>query len=264
MKSVPELHYPNLAPVIFERAKNMVSKFRMHLRLPAVLIMALASASASVSVNATATSAEEIDTSESADIRDASSSNDHFLILTAEAALHDLATANADSLVAQADAQGMALETGASMVADASPQGVLRDWSAVESHQLDDMRGGFDTSLHLTLSFGIERAVYLNGALVTTTSFNLPSMTGSRPDDPAIAAMPSSAVALVQNGAGNTFASSPSNSPMAATVIQNTLNNQTLQGVTTINAAANSLQLLRANAFQAMMLESLNQGVIPH
>ncbi len=245
----------------------MASKKTLHLRLPVALVLALASASATV--NATVTISPEAVANESAEGREGTGSKDTYLALTAEAVLHGLAA----GLDARPDSTGTAALANASdgtpkkvevAVADQAPQGVLRDWTAVASHQLDDMRGGFDTSLHLTLSFGIERAVYLNGALVTTTSFNLPAMTGSRPDDPAYATMPSSAVALVQNGAGNTFASGPSTSPMAATVIQNTLNNQTLQGVTTINAAANSLQLLRANAFQTMMLESLNQGVVPH
>lgn len=245
----------------------MASKTKLHLRLPVALILALASASATV--NATVTVSPEAVANESAEGREGTGSKDTYLALTADAVLHGLAA----GLDARPDSTGTAALANASdgtpnavalAVADQLPQGALRDWTAVASHQLDDMRGGFDTSLHLTLSFGIERAVYLNGALVTTTSFNLPAMTGSRPDDPAYATMPSSAVALVQNGAGNTFASGPSTSPMAATVIQNTLNNQTLQGVTTINAAANSLQLLRANAFQTMMLESLNQGVVPH
>lgn len=154
--------------------------------------------------------------------------------------------------------------------ADRPLTGKLQDWVAVESHLLDDSRGGFDTSLRLTLSFGIERAVYLNGALITTTSFNLPTMSGLGINEAGGTNMtrsnglPISSVALLQNGTGNSFSAGSSNLPQAATVIQNTLNNQSIQSLTTINASANSLQLLRANTFQILLKDGIGQTVVPH
>ena len=141
-------------------------------------------------------------------------------------------------------------------------EGVIGDWLAVESHLLDDMRGGFETPLNLTLSFGIERAVYLNGALVTTTSFNLPALGGIMRDDASGQATPVSSVALLQNGSGNTFVT-PTITPLAATVIQNTLNNQSIQNLTTINASANSLQLLRNNSLQSLIRDSIGNALVP-
>lgn len=143
-------------------------------------------------------------------------------------------------------------------------RGALQAWAAVPAHQLDDMRGGFDTSLNLMLSFGIERAVYLNGALVTTTSFNLPALGTLPHDDASGAAVPANSVALVQNGPGNTFVQARDTAPLAATVIQNTLNNQALQSLTTINAASNSLQILRTNGFQSILRDGLGQVTVPH
>lgn len=144
------------------------------------------------------------------------------------------------------------------------PGGTLASWAAVPAHQLDDIRGGFDTSLNLTLSFGIERAVYLNGALVTTTSFNLPAL-GSLPRNDANGAILSAgSVALVQNGPGNTFVQARDSTPLAATVIQNTLSNQSLQSLTTINASSNSLQILRTNAFQSMLQDGVGRMMVPH
>ena len=142
-------------------------------------------------------------------------------------------------------------------------EGAIGGWLAVESHLLDDMRGGFDTPLNLTLSFGIERAVYLNGALVTTTSFNLPALGGIMRDDASGQATPVSSVALLQNGSGNTFVT-PTIAPLAATVIQNTLNNQTIQNLTTINASANSPQLLRNNFLQSLIRDSIGNAAVPH
>lgn len=146
----------------------------------------------------------------------------------------------------------------------ARPGGALASWAAVPAHQLDDIRGGFDTSLNLTLSFGIERAIYLNGALVTTTSFNLPAL-GSVPRDDANGSILSAgSVALVQNGPGNTFVPPRDSTPLAATVIQNTLSNQSLQSLITINASSNSLQILRTNAFQSMLQDGIGRVIVPH
>ena len=136
--------------------------------------------------------------------------------------------------------------------------------NAVPAHELDDMRGGFSTSLNLTLSFGIERAVYMNGALVTTTNFNLPALGASSRDGAEGTAPSGGSIALVQNGPGNTFVQAREAPPLAATVIQNTLDNQALQSLTTINTASNSLQILRSNAFQALIQDGISRVLVPH
>lgn len=144
------------------------------------------------------------------------------------------------------------------------PALALSHWSAVDTGMLDDMRGGFEMPLQLKLSFGIERAVYLNGALITTTSFNLPGLGSVAPESQTALSVASGSVSLVQNGPSNSFALSSTATPMAATVIQNTLNNQSIQGLTTINATANSLELLRSNAFQGVIRDSLSNAIVPH
>ena len=136
--------------------------------------------------------------------------------------------------------------------------------NAVATHELDDMRGGFSTSLNLTLSFGIERAVYLNGALVTTTNFNLPSLGASSRDAADGTTLAGGSIALVQNGPGNTFVQGREVPPLAATVIQNTLDNQTLHSLTTINTASNSLQILHTNAFQSLIQDGISRVLVPH
>lgn len=140
----------------------------------------------------------------------------------------------------------------------------LSHWSAVDAALLDDMRGGFEMPLQLKLSFGIERAVYLNGALVTTTSFNLPGLGGGASENLAALSVASGSVSLLQNGPGNSFSLSPTAIPVTATIIQNTLNNQSIQGLTTINATVNSLELLRSNEFQSAIREGLSNAIVPH
>lgn len=131
---------------------------------------------------------------------------------------------------------------------------------AVSSQALDQVRGGFSTPAGLQVSFGIERAVYVNGNLVTTTSLNL---SGLGSGNPVAASVLGSNVALVQNGAGNTFLSGPLNSAASATVVQNTLNDQRIQSVTLINATVNSLQIVRSmnigSSMQSALIDSLHR-----
>ncbi len=125
--------------------------------------------------------------------------------------------------------------------------------AAVEANELDQVRGGFDTGNGLKVSFGIERAVYINGNLVTTTSLSVLdqgrlSATGA----PRVASNDNGSLTLIQNGAGSVFSSS--SSPTAvATVIQNTLNNQSIRSVTVIDAAVNSAQIARGLSLQSTL-----------
>ena len=77
----------------------------------------------------------------------------------------------------------------------------------------------------------------------------------------ALPVAPSSAL-VVQNGAGNYVPTQVVQNP-TATVIQNTLDNQKIQSVTTINASVNSIQMTRAmsvqNAIQYGIVSSLRR-----
>lgn len=122
---------------------------------------------------------------------------------------------------------------------------------AVAETALDVVRGGFVTDT-LNISFGIERAVYINGALVTTTSFNLSDlgrMSGGR----GSVALDSATVALIQNGTGNAVSAGSISSASIATVVQNTLDGQKIQNLTVINASVNSLGVLRGLNLQSSM-----------
>ncbi len=57
----------------------------------------------------------------------------------------------------------------------AAARGDMTGWKPVAQERLEDMRGGFDAG-GLQVSFGIERAVYINGALVVATSLNIPDV----------------------------------------------------------------------------------------
>jgi len=126
----------------------------------------------------------------------------------------------------------------------------------LDTSSLDEVRGGFDIpEANLQYSFGIERAVYINGELVAHTVLNLKDLQWTAGGSSAtVQQMPASgavnAVSVIQNGPGNTFTTQISPN-VAGSVIQNTLNDQKIQNVTTINAAVNSTQFSRSMSVQS-------------
>ncbi len=211
-------------------------------------------------------------------------------------------------------------------------RGGMAQWRAVDSARLDELRGGFEAG-GLQVSFGIERAVYINGNLVVQTSLVIPDVSritaeqagrlaaalqtaanagavaaaalgaqggqgsASGPGASASPGQPGSASAsagtataipaqaagagtappaaviatatgsvstngllnLVQNGPGNSFhpgalAGTP------ATVIQNTLNNQSIQSLLTIDAGVNTLQAFRAGIAASALDSALQRA----
>ncbi|MBN3758675.1 hypothetical protein G3N95_37595 [Paraburkholderia sp. Tr-20389] len=132
---------------------------------------------------------------------------------------------------------------------------------ALSEEKLDTMRGGFDVANGLKVSFGISRMAVVNGNLVTQTSFNIPdlsNMTTQQAQALAAANMGS----LLQNGGGN-IAQQGSVPGLSGAVIQNTLSNQNIQTLTTINAAVNSLGLFKNMNVGATLNNALMNSVRP-
>lgn len=136
--------------------------------------------------------------------------------------------------------------------------------AGVKDDQLDDLRGGFQTSDGLSVSFGIERVVYVNGVLQSTTALRVEDLGNLRGGTagPTIVLPAGSTVALIQNGSGNSVAGNMLNGTALGTVIQNSLDNQKIQTVTTINATVNSVQALQAIRMQQSLQEALNHATL--
>ena len=118
------------------------------------------------------------------------------------------------------------------------------DWLAMSDSQLDEMRGGFSVQPGVMVSFGIMRTVQINGVLVSSSGFqitDLRSITGAQAER---LSKQTAGVSLVDNGAGNTF-TTPFQTGIPAVVVQNTLNVQTIQSVTEINAVSNGQSILK-------------------
>jgi hypothetical protein len=152
-------------------------------------------------------------------------------------------------------------DVAAAPVSDFASNHDVADWTPVSADTLDDMRGGFDLGNGLMASFGIDRAVYVNGNLVTSTSFNIPDISHITTAQAAAMNSALGSVSLTQIGPNNTFDPTALGQTTAATVIQNTLNHQNIQSITTVNASVNSLNVFRQanfqNALQQAQLQSL-------
>lgn len=139
------------------------------------------------------------------------------------------------------------------------PPYLAHDWLPVSGAQLDELRGGFDTGSGLKISFGIRREVYMNDNLVASANLNITDVHGATGEQ-AWAIPPVPALQLIQNGPGNYFDSGAIPQSAAAIVIQNTLNQQDIRGLTVINATANSLELLKDLNMQSALAEAIGQS----
>jgi hypothetical protein len=143
---------------------------------------------------------------------------------------------------------------------DSAPQGGLfnpGEWKAVSAEKLDTMRGGYETSTGMTVSFGVVRTVSINGDVVNRTSFNLPDVSKITADQARAVSTALNEANIVQNGTGNVVSDSVRTQLSGGTLIQNSLNNQTIQTLTVINAGVGSLGLFKSINLQGVLRDSL-------
>jgi hypothetical protein len=134
-------------------------------------------------------------------------------------------------------------------------------WLAASDRTLSQLRGGFDLGAGLVVSFGISRAVYINGQLVTSTSFQVGDITRlTAPQAAALGQQIAAQTQVVQNGPGNTLESGAGTVPLT-TFIQNTLNNQTIRNQTVIQATSNGLSLVKNMNLQATINQAIANAV---
>lgn len=137
----------------------------------------------------------------------------------------------------------------------------IADWTPVSQETLDQTRGGFDMGNGLVASFGIDRAVYVNGNLVTSTSFNVPDIAHMTSAQASAMSTALNSVSLTQIGPNNTFDPSALGQTTTGTVIQNTLNNQDIKSITTLNASVNTLNAFRQVNFQDALQQTQLQSL---
>lgn len=132
-------------------------------------------------------------------------------------------------------------------------------WQAVSNRTLDRQRGGFDVGGGLLVSFGITRAVYVNGDLVTQTSLNFGRVADLTPAQATQLARQMTALNLVQVGSGNSVAPDVLANG-TGTIIQNTLNNQHIVNQTVIDARSNAMGMIKNLNIQNTLSDALNRS----
>jgi hypothetical protein len=157
--------------------------------------------------------------------------------------------------LAWALAQAEGVEAAAPVQEAANPFGgpALR----VSDEALGEMRGGFVADGGLQVSFGIDRAVYVDGNLVAQTHLEvnqLGELTGS---SNAQTVPPVSAGVTVVQGNGSTVLQTIPLPAGVATIVQNSADGRQLQSITAVNAVANSLGLWHRLDVQAAVNEGL-------
>src|ERR1041384_6464335 len=125
--------------------------------------------------------------------------------------------------------------------------GVLAETAAVPEAALDALRGGFDVPANLHASLQLERVVTANGEEIGPLAADHAD-TGHMPVADAEALAHAAGTLVIQGGPNNAF--NLMELGPTATVIQNTLNDQHLVAVTTLNVQVNSLAAYREMVFQ--------------
>ena len=119
---------------------------------------------------------------------------------------------------------------------------------------LDEVRGGFHAPSNLHASLTLVRVAYVNGELIDSRSATIPDI-GNMTVDQAKALAEVTGTLVIQNGPDNVF--DVASLGPAATVIQNTLNDQHLVTLTTLSVEVNSLAAFREMNFQDGLRDSM-------
>lgn len=134
-------------------------------------------------------------------------------------------------------------------------------WETAPHEMLADMRGAYDVAPGLRVGFGIDRAVYAHGTLLAHSSGQFGAAPGT-PGTPGAPDLP--ALLLVQQGAGNAVQWSGLAAGGVATLVQNSLNDRQFAVVTTIDATANSMQLLKGVQLDRALQDALTLPLAGH
>lgn len=130
--------------------------------------------------------------------------------------------------------------------------GLGAEWVAVPPERLDALRGGYEVPSGLLLSFGIERAVYVNGDLVATTRVSIPDVARMSAEQAQALGEIGDAI-VVQIGPGNRFDPAGFN----GVAIQNTLDGQNIRSLTTLDVGVDTLGVFQDLNSQAALHNAL-------
>ena len=161
----------------------------------------------------------------------------------------------AGALIGLALAAGMALWGPSSARAEADGFGGAE---IVPLQELDGTRGGYKTGTGHMFSFGIEKAVYVNGILEATSSMNLLQAGGGGSQLPQ-GTFPGTLIQIGKPGDPGVGINSSAASPngFRGIIVQNSLDRQWITNVTRFSIGLNVLGAHRENNLSAVMSQQL-------
>lgn len=142
----------------------------------------------------------------------------------------------------------LGLETAQASVAGPSPG--FEQLKPVSDARLAALRGGFTLmrgGVRVEVAMGIQQLTYINGQLVMPSVVNTPGI-------------PAETLRVIQNGPGNAFDPATLNllPGTMATVIQNTLDKQTIRNLNVMNVTVTSRALAQALSLQSSLRDALS------
>lgn len=132
------------------------------------------------------------------------------------------------------------------------------EWTPIDPARLDTLRGGFDTASGLSLSFGLERIVSVNGAVVASTRVDIPDVSRITVDEARQLAALHDGQTL-QVGAGTTVATNG----IGNLVIQNVTDGQNIASFTSLHVAVNTLGMFQDLNLGTTLNNALRVGGAP-
>lgn len=141
----------------------------------------------------------------------------------------------------------------------------IRAWQPVSDQRLQSLRGGFDDGSGFVLSFGLDRLVYVDGSLVSSSSVKIPDIAHITRQQATALAAATGALNVVQIGPGNTVdpAVLQQTAGLGATVIQNQLDNQNIQSLTRLDVTLSGLGLLKSVDLQSALQSAMASRMGP-
>lgn len=135
----------------------------------------------------------------------------------------------------------------------------IQAWHAVSDQRLDGVRGGFDDGSGLLASFGLDRLVYINGNLVSSSNVKIPDIAHITGQQAEALAAATGTVNVIQVGPGNTVdpAVLQQAAGTGATVIQNSLDNQNIQSLTRLDITLSGLGVFKNLDLQGTLQSAL-------
>lgn len=140
-----------------------------------------------------------------------------------------------------------------------------REAVALAADKLDGVRGGFETAGGLKVSFGIERAVYVDGALISTTRLNVADLSrtsaGAAQSRSTGVEAAAGTLAVIQSGSGNTISPIALSPTSIGTLIQNSIDGRKIQTITRIDAVVNSASIMRTLNLQSSLRSAITDSL---